>query len=210
MGIGEFFKKWKRFVGSGREGLAIEPVASLQKVVQDNNLAINNLTIAWEQDLSGMPVIKNRQEIFLYDGEKIAPWAIFSLQELFRGARLLPSRGEMERYPEEYIPFFYLMEGHVIQACDVSRRDLIDDEFVRIYSGMRRCPEGKSFGFVHDAVYQAAALALAMESFSRAEFEAVFDQLARSARHWREGCASRNYVRYLRENFKGGESKDGV
>lgn len=210
MGIEEFFEKWKRFIGGGREGPAIEPAASLQKVVRDNKLAINNLTIAWEHDPSGMPVIKNRQEIFLCDGEKIAPWVISSLQELFRGARLPPSLVEMERYPEEYIPFFYLMEGQVIQACDAGRRDLIDDEFVRIYSGMRRCPEGKSLGFVHDAVYQAAALALAMESFSRAEFEAVFDQLARSVRRWREGYASRNYVRYLRENFKGGESKDGA
>ena len=203
MGIGEFFEKWKRFIGGGREGPAIEPVASLQKVVRDNKFAINNLTIAWEQDPSGMPVIKNRREIFLCDGEKIASWEIFSLQELFRGARLPPSHGEMERYPEEYIPFFYLMEGHVVQACDAGRQDLIDNEFVRIYSEMRRRPEGKSFGFVHDAVYQAAALALAMQSFSRAEFEAVFDQLARSVRHWREGDASRNYLRYLRENLRG-------
>jgi len=202
MGIGEFLEKWKRFVGDDRDDPAMDPVASLQKALEDHKLATSRLTIAWEQDLSGVPVIKNRREILLCDGEKIAPWVISFLQELFRSAGLPPAVEDMERYPKKYIPFFYLIEGTVVQACDAGRWNLTDDEFVRIYSEMRRRPEGQSLGFVHDAVYQAAALALAMQSFSRAEFEAVFDQLSRSAHRWREGRASRNYIRYLRENLR--------
>lgn len=202
MGIGEFFEKWKRFVKDDRDDPAVDPVASLQKVVRDNKLAISSLAIAWEQDLSGAAVIKNRREILLYDGNKTALWVISSLQELFRGARLPPSAGDMERYPEEYVPFFYSIEGHVIQACDAGRQDPTDDAFVRIYSEMRRRPEGQSLGFVHDAIYQAAALTLAMQPFSRMEYEAVFDQLARSARRWREGRVSRRYLRYLKENLR--------
>ena len=146
MGIGKFLEKWKRFVKDDRDDPAVDPVASLQKVVRDNKFAVNNLVIAWEHDPSGAAVIKNRREILLCDGDKTALWVISSLQELFRGARLPPSVGDMERYPEEYVPFFYFIEGHVIQACDAGRQDPIDDEFARIYSEMRRRPEGKSLG----------------------------------------------------------------
>lgn len=201
MGIGKFLKEWKRFLGS-REDSTFEPAASVQKVVRDNQLQIDHLTIAWQQDPSGMPVIKDRREIFLFDGEKAALWSISSLPELFRGARLPPSSEEMAHYPEEYMPFFYLIETYALQACEAIGRDLIDDEFVRIYSEIRRRPEGKSLGFVYDAVYQAAALAMGMQSFSQAEFEAVFNQLAASARGWKEGYSSRNYIRYLREHLK--------
>ena len=91
MGIGKFLEKWKRFVKDDRDDPAVDPVASLQKVVRDNKFAVNNLVIAWEHDPSGAAVIKNRREILLCDGDKTALWVISSLQELFRGARLPPS-----------------------------------------------------------------------------------------------------------------------
>lgn len=63
---------------------------------------------------------------------------------------------------------------------------------------MRRRPDGKSLGPLHDVVWQSAALVLGLRPWSEAEYAAVFGQLARSARHFRMGPSSRNYFEYVR------------
>ena len=80
-------------------------------------------------------------------------------------------------------------------------RDPTDEEFIELYSAMRRRPDGKSLGPLHDVVWQAACLALGMTQVSEAEFSAVFGQLTRSVRHFRAGHTSRNYIGYLRSTF---------
>ena len=42
-----------------------------------------------------------------------------------------------------------------------------------IYSILRRRPDGKSLGFVHDCMWQAAALMLATRPLSQGEFEVI-------------------------------------
>ncbi|MCM8775583.1 MAG: hypothetical protein NC930_04435 [Candidatus Omnitrophica bacterium] len=125
-------------------------------------------------------------------------WSISSLAELFRGTREPPV--DMEHYPEAYVDDFSQIESSVLMAHDFIH-DVTDDEFVRIYSLIKRRPEARSEGFLHDIVYQAAALMLGLRPRSQKEFEAVFSQLARSARHWRVGYVSRNYVAYLKKSF---------
>jgi hypothetical protein len=63
-----------------------------------------------------------------------------------------------------------------------------------IYSWLRRRPDGKSLGFVHDYMWQAAALMLGLHVLSRKEFEAIMARLERSCRRFEMGSTSRNYA----------------
>ena len=40
---------------------------------------------------------------------------------------------------------------------DLPRECITDDKFVEAYSAMRRRPDGKSLGYIHDVVWQLAA-----------------------------------------------------
>jgi len=70
-----------------------------------------------------------------------------------------------------------------------------------IYSALRRRPDGRSLGPMHDFLWQVAALTLGMHEVSAAEFEAIFGQLERSVREWALRPVSRNYVDYLRSSL---------
>jgi hypothetical protein len=76
-----------------------------------------------------------------------------------------------------------------------------DEEFNSAYSAIRRRPDGKSMGLLHNIVWQSACLALALRPWSAKECEAVFRQLARSARTFKMGPSSRNYMAYLESAF---------
>ena len=76
--------------------------------------------------------------------------------------------------------------------------DRRDTEMKEIYSALRRQPEGRSLGFAHDYMWQAAALILGTRQLSQAEFEAIMARLERSCRTFERGPTSRNYVEAIR------------
>jgi len=141
--------------------------------------------------------IRDRQCVFVESEGCIGEWHIDSLRGMFRGSKEPPS---MERYPEEYVPLFCIVETNILNVSE-AMEDITDDEFERIYSAIRRRPDGRSIGVMHDVVYQAAAFILGIRSLSHLEFEAVFRQLAKSVRGWKQGSVSRNYVEFLRGSF---------
>jgi len=73
-----------------------------------------------------------------------------------------------------------------------------DETFIEIYSLMSRRPDGRSLGFIHDMIWQFAALMLCLKPLSEEEYTAIFRRLAHSARDWRTGPSSRFYINYLR------------
>ena len=176
---------------------ADELICSLNELIKRENLDPDQLSVAFRMAEGGKPEISSRDIIDLYDGEIVAQWRVDSLQELFRGNQEPPPDREIKHYPPEYVAFFYLIERHLITICEKIKPP-IDEEFIRIFSVMRKRPDGRSLGLFHDAVWQCSCLALGMRPYSEAEFKAVLGQLARSARHWKEGLASRNYISYLR------------
>lgn len=171
-------------------------IRSLKELVERENLDPGRLSVAFRATREGKVEIPVRNVIGLYDGKRLALWRVESLQELFRGTQEPPPDHEMERYPHQYVHFFYLIERHLVTLCETMNPPT-DEEFIGIFSAMRRRPEGRSLGLVHDAVWQCACLALGSRPYSEAEFQAVFGQLARSVRHWKEGFTSRNYISYL-------------
>jgi hypothetical protein len=141
-----------------------------------------------------LPAITDRQSISLTDGKEFWFWEIESLRALFRGNKQPPALGD---HPEAYHDAFIIFDLHVLEVSKFFG-DRRDAEMKEIYSALRRRPDGKSLGFVHDYMWQAAALVLGTRQLSQAEFEAILARLERSCRTFELGVTSRNYVGSLR------------
>ena len=141
-----------------------------------------------------LPGGMERCSLCLTDGKAVCLWETDSLRALFRGDRQPPVLGD---YPEAYNDSFILLDLH---ALEISRifGDRRDEEMREIFSTLRRRPDGRSLGFVHDYMWQAAALVLGTRPLSQAEFEAIMGRLERSCRTFSMGPGSRNYAATLR------------
>lgn len=196
-----FFKRWKKAgIDESPPSWKNDVIASLKELVSDKGLDASNLGLNIPLDESAGPAYQDRSDVVLYDGKQIAVWRVESLLDLFRGDSKPPPDSEMGHYPEQYTPFFYRVESHALSLCKAIHFPT-DAQFLELYTLMRRRPDAKSTGPLHDAVWQGAAYALGFQPFSEAEYTAVFAQLARSARRWKMGASSRNYIAYLRKTF---------
>jgi hypothetical protein len=163
-----------------------------------HGLNARNLTVAFHSDGKGNMRVFQRQAIPVTDGAKVVPWEVPALAGLFRGDKIPPN--DIERYPPEYCPHFFFIEKHFLTLCDGSK-DRTDQEMEDIYSALRRRPDGRSLGEVHDFMWQVAAVLLGSQVVSAAEYSALFGALARSTRKWALRPVSRHYIAYLRKTF---------
>ena len=115
--------------------------------------------------------------------------------------------GNVHNYPEAYNDAFILLDLYALEIskCFGDRRDA---ELREIYSTLRRRPDGRSLGFVHDYMWQAAALILGTRPLSQAEFEAIMARLERACRTFEQGPTSRNHVAALRTTLGQGDGSD--
>lgn len=144
---------------------------------------------------SGQPP---RSLIVLASGENIWSWEVPSLRALFRGDRQPPVLGD---YPEAYPKAFALLDIHLLEFARLKEVPR-DDELHEIFSCLRRRPDGRSLGPLHDHLWRAAALVLGLQPLSQAEFEAIMARLERSSRTFRESVSSRNMVEALWETYE--------
>ena len=147
-----------------------------------------------EADGKLTPAIADRRLVSLTDGKDFWHWEVDSLRALFRGDNQPPVLGA---YPEAYNDTFIILDLHVLEISKCFG-DPRDAEMRGIYSTLRRKPDGRSSGFVHDYMWQAAALVLGTRPLSQAEFEAIMARLERSCRTFELGPTSCNYVTSLR------------
>ncbi len=143
------------------------------------------------------PAGADRRSLCFTDGKSVCTWQADSLRALFRGNNQPPVLGD---YPEAYNDSFVLLDMHALEISKVFG-DRRDAEMREIFSALRRRPDGKSMGFVHDYMWQAAAFVLATRPLSQAEFEAILARLERSCRTFEMGPSSRNYIVTLRTTF---------
>ena len=190
-----------RFDDAGANaGPPFEPISSLAELVEHEGLDVSTLAVAVRADAHGRIRVPDRHVIFLFDRTKGAVWHVPALRELFRGNQAPPP--DMEQYPTEYVRAFFCLEKHVLTLCD-TEGDRTDQEMERVYSALRRRPDGRNhLGAAHDFIWQAAALMLGLHRLSGAEFEAVVGALERSVRRQALRPVSRNYVRFLREQVE--------
>jgi hypothetical protein len=177
----------------------LDPVPSLKAVVEEAGLKLEHLTVALPMHGEKKPFIENRNSIVVDDGTNTCIWMAPGLRELFRGNVTPPS---LEQYPPEYVPCFFYYEQHFLTACE-ALGDRTDQEMEEVYAMLRRRPDGKSLGVLHDFVWQVSALLLGTHILSGAEFEAVVGRLERSARTWALRPVSRNYIAAVKEMFGG-------
>ncbi len=173
-------------------------IESLQHAATEGGLGPEDLFLSILFDPVGTEAAKDRSNVLVGNGRIVTDWHVASLRSLFRGDRRPPPDSEMEHYPAAYAPFFHRIEYNVYRYCRTMDLNPIDAEFVDLYSQMRRRPDGRSLGALHDVIWQSAALALGRRPWSEAEYTAIFGQLARSARHFKIGPVSRNYIAYVR------------
>lgn len=171
---------------------------SLLGAVQDAGLAADRLSVTLRLTEDDRVDMTDRANVMLSDGHAAAIWCAPPLRDLFRGSKLAPS--DIHMYPRAYVPMFYFIEKHAITFCDAFQ-DRTDEEFERIYSELRRRPDGKTPDALHHFLWQVCAALLGMTPLSQAEFSAILQQLARSARRFHLGLASRNYIAYLRSGI---------
>ena len=179
---------------------AVQPVESLRLAAEEGGLHVPQLRLSIPLGEGGQALHSNRHEIWVSDGLRTGRWQVDALRPLYRGNRRPPADAEMAHYPPEYVMFFYGIEHNVLLFCELTRPP-IDAEFIEIYAQMRRRPDGKSLGPLHDVIWQSAAVALGLQPWSEAEYTAVFGQLSRSARHFQIGPSSRNYLEYLQQTI---------
>jgi hypothetical protein len=147
------------------------------------------------------PLEGNRNFLIISDGKDKLEWTAPPLCSLFRGDKKPPVFGA---YPDEtYDIAFAIVESHVLEICGAFG-DRTDLELKEIYAAMRKRPDGKSMGFVHDHVWRGAALLLATHRLSQAEYEAIMSRLEKSCRTFETGPSSRNYVHAVRQTLQEG------
>ena len=148
----------------------------------------------------------DRRRLYLQCGDEICEWETDSLRELFRGDRQPPVIGD---YPEAYNEVLLLLDMHALEIGRMAG-DPRDSEMKEIYSTLRRRPDGRSLGPIHDYMWQAAALMLATRPLSQMEFEAIIGRLERSCRTFEMGPTSRNYIQTLRRTIGQEQEEDSL
>ena len=191
---GDRFFKLEDFVPSLRRAIELQPL-NLEKIIL---AAVPVKDPAEHRTL--VPAGMDRRSLYLTTGKAVCLWETDSLRALFRGDRKPPVLGD---YPEAYNDSFSLLDVH---ALEISKffGDRRDEEMLEIYSALRRRPDGRSLGFVHDYMWQATAIVLGTRPLSQAEFEAILARLERSCRAFAMGPTSRNYIAALRQTLGSG------
>lgn len=169
---------------------------SLEEVVRAGGLDPKKLSVGLKLSDNHRPDVSAREQVLITDGTKGALWTVPSLRALFRGDKLAPAMPNEP--PPEYMPLFYFVERHVVTFCDAFG-DKTDGEFEDVFSNLRRRPDGKSPSDLHFFLWQVAAGLVGLRSVSAAEFDAIFGRLTKSARTFRIGIVSRNYISVLRQ-----------
>ena len=122
-----------------------------------------------------------------------------SLRELFRGDKVL---GDISFFEDSYIPFFFNIEKMLVERFIMDNSYMTTDEkFIDIYSILRRKPDGKSIGRVHDNIWRNIAFFLITRHCSQGEYEAFIRRLEQSARAFHMNCFSINYYNYLLDTY---------
>jgi len=178
----------------------VDLLPELRAVIEAAGVDPSKLALAVYTNDAGQLRFQDKHSLVIDDGTKAGTWNVGSLAGLFRGDRQPPA--DIEHYPEEYIPYFYFIESHLLTLCDAVTPPT-DQELEEIYAALRRRPDGRSISATHDAVWQIVALLLGHYVISEAEYEGILSALIRSARRWSVRPVSRFYTDYLRRTFAG-------
>lgn len=166
----------------------------------DKTFATSVPAIAVEVDAHGrvQPV---GDEVLVVAGAKSARVTLKKISALFTGTKTPPSFRDGP--PEEYLLFFALIEGTVIEFCRRAGRLEYDAEIERLYTHLRRRPDGRDANPLFSYMQAAARLYMSTFAVSAAELDAVCRRLSRSASHFALGPTSTTYCEVVGSTFAG-------
>ena len=175
-----------------------EYLPSLLAAIKSAGLDPGKVNVGFPVEKDRLLPIQDRHQVLLNDDKSFCRWQAPKLTELFRGNRPAPVLGD---HPgDEHTPVFSFIEMPLLKLGKILG-DPTDQQMEEVYATLRRRPDGRSLGFLHDALWQVCALLLAMRPLSQAEFEAYINRLERSTRHMQIGPVSRNYLGVLRQTL---------
>jgi hypothetical protein len=175
-----------------------EYLPSLLEAIKSAGLDPGKVNVGFPVEKDRLLPIQDRHQVGLNDDNSWCHWHAPKLAELFRGNHPAPVLGD---HPDdEHTPIFSFIELPLLKLGK-ALGDPTDQQMEEIYATLRRRPDGRSLGFLHDALWQVCALLLAMRPLSQAEFEAYVNRLERSTRHMQMGPVSRNYLGVLRQTL---------
>ena len=173
-------------------------VTKLESAGIDKTFATRVPMVLIERDENGRlaPV---GEEVGVVAGSEIARVTLAKITSLYRGTKTPPSFRHGP--PAEYVPFFACIEGTVIAACRAAGRPEYDEEIERLYSHLRRRPDGRDANPLFSYMQAAARLYMSAFDVSQAEVDAVCRRLSLSAGHFKTGPTSTNYCEIVSEGF---------
>ena len=146
-------------------------------------------------------------DVVVIAGPKTARVTLKKISELFAGAKTPPSFRSGPT--DDYLLFFALIEQAVIEFCRCTGRPEYDAEIERLYTHLRRRPDGRDGNPLFS--YMQAATRLYMSAFdvSQAEFDAVARRLSQSAGRFGNGPTSTTYCEVVGVGFGGSSTRGG-
>jgi hypothetical protein len=175
---------------------------SLEAVVKKAGLDLSSLSVGLAIDERTHQVfIESRNVVMLSDGKQAFEWKVDSLRDLFRGGEEESLGDVLSDYPMEFTPLFYTIEQNLPLFLSGAGLPPTDGEFLDVYSSMRRRPDGRSQGSLHDFVWMNAAFMLGKYRCSESLYSAIFKRLEKSARTFKTGMSSRNYMNAIQTSF---------
>jgi hypothetical protein len=175
---------------------------SLEAVVKKAQLDFSSVVVGLPIDEQTDQIfIESRNVVILSDGKRLGEWKVDSLRDLFRGDEHESLGDVLSDFPMEFTSLFYTIEQNLPLFRSAAGLPPTDGEFLEVYSLMRRRPDGRSLGTLHDYVWMNAAFMLGKYQCSESLYTGLFKRLEKSARTFKTGMSSRNYIKTLQTSF---------
>jgi hypothetical protein len=139
-------------------------------------------------------------EVVVIAGPKTTRVTLKKISQLFVGAKTPPSFRSGPT--DDYLLFFSVIELAVIDFCRAAGRPAYDAEIERLYTHLRRRPDGRDGNPLFSYMQAAARLYMSAADVSQAEFDAVARRLSQSAGRFGDGPTSTNYCEIVGEGFR--------
>lgn len=151
------------------------------------------LSIAIRSTEGGAPLPVDESTIgVLQMGRLLGVTTLPTLSSLFRGSAKCAEI--VSEPPPALENIFMCVELTAADWCASTAMRVRDEEFEKLYSDLRRRPDGRSAHPLFGYLRAAMRLSIAIRPTSADEFEAITRRLARSARTFRASATSTNYL----------------
>ena len=138
-------------------------------------------------------------DVLVVSGRNTTRVTLKKITALFAGTKTPPSFRSGPT--SDYLMFFAMIERAVIVYCQSSGRAEYDAEIERLYTHLRRRPDGRDANVLFSHMQAATRLYMSMFDVSQAEFDAVARRLSQSAGRFADGPTSKTYCEVVGEGL---------